>query len=211
MQSVRFTFVICCLFGYALAVPRGYPKGGPPAPPPRPPAPPSGGYSYPPPNGGGSFGGGNGGGGGAPGAGSDIPIIKLESKVNIDGSYQYEYETGNGINAQESGYVKNADDPCNAILTAEGSFSYTSPEGQSFLVTYTADENGFQPQGDHLPTPPPIPPEIQDALDKIAAGGGHPGDGGDGGGGCPNNGGGGCDSGCNGGGGGNVPNNGYLY
>lgn len=79
--------MICCFFGSALAVPRGYPKGGPPAPPPRPPAPPSGGYSYPPPSGGGgSFDGG--GGGGAPGAGSEIPIIKLESKINIDGSYQ---------------------------------------------------------------------------------------------------------------------------
>ncbi|XP_053956177.1 endocuticle structural glycoprotein SgAbd-8 [Anastrepha ludens] len=209
MQSVQLIFVIGCIFfGNTLAVPRGYPKGGPP--PPKPPSPPSGGYSYPPPNGGGSFGGGGGGGGGAPGAGSDIPIIKLESKVNIDGSYQYEYETGNGINAQESGYVKNADDPCNAVLTAEGSFSYTSPEGQAFLVTYTADENGFQPQGDHLPTPPPIPPEIQDALDKIAAGGGHPGDGGDGGNGCPNNGGNVCNGG-GGGGGGGVPNNGYLY
>ncbi|XP_017460600.1 PREDICTED: endocuticle structural glycoprotein SgAbd-8 [Rhagoletis zephyria] len=209
MRSVQLILVMCCIFfDKTWAVPRGYPKGGPPAPPPRPQPPPGGGggggggYSYPPPSGGGGFGNG-GGGGGAPGAGSDIPIIKLESKVNIDGSYQYEYETGNGINAQESGFVKNADDPCNAVLTAEGSFSYTSPEGQAFLVTYTADENGFRPQGDHLPTPPPIPPEIQDALDKIAAGGGHPDDGGDNG--CPQN------NGCNGGGAPPPPSNGYLY
>ncbi|XP_067645839.1 endocuticle structural glycoprotein SgAbd-8 [Eurosta solidaginis] len=205
MQSVQFNLVLCCccIFGATLAVPRGYPKGEPPAPappPPKPPQPPNGGgYSYLPPNGGGD-GGGNG--GGAPGAGSDIPIIKLESKVNVDGSYQYEYETGNGIMAQESGYLKNADDPCKAHIAAEGSFSYTGPEGQSFVVTYTADENGFQPQGEHLPTPPPIPPEIQDALDKIAAGGGHPNDGGSG---CPS-----ADV-CNGGGAPSPPNNGYIY
>lgn len=27
---------------------------------------------------------------------------------------------------------------------------------------------GFQPQGDHLPTPPPIPPEIQRALEYLS-------------------------------------------
>lgn len=43
-----------------------------------------------------------------------------------------------------------------------------SPEGNLISLTYTADdENGFQPQGDHLPTPPPIPPAIQKALDYI--------------------------------------------
>lgn len=85
---------------------------------------------------------------------------------------QYEYETGNGIKAEEMGYLKNAGVEGAEAQTAEGSFSYTSPEGQEISLTYIADENGFQPQGDHLPTPPPIPIEIQEALDKLAAGGG---------------------------------------
>ncbi|XP_058975808.1 pupal cuticle protein 20 [Musca domestica] len=169
-----------------------------------------GGNTYLPPAGGGGGGPGGGGGGGGGGAGGGgggggpvIPIIKFESQVNTDGSYMYEYETGNGINVDEMGYLKNAGDSDNEAQVAEGSFSFTSPEGESFVVTYIADENGFQPQGDHLPTPPPIPPEIQEALDKIAAGGGHPDDGSGGGGGGNGGGGGG-----NEGGGGNG---GYVY
>ncbi|XP_034481383.1 pupal cuticle protein 20 [Drosophila innubila] len=137
-------------------------------PPPAPPAPPQTSYGPPPSNGNylppSNGGGGGGGNGGAGSGGADIPIIKLESKINTDGSYMYEYETGNGIKAEEMGGPE--------ALNVEGSFSYTSPEGQAISLTYIADENGFQPQGDHLPTPPPIPIEIQEALDQIAAGGG---------------------------------------
>ncbi|KAH8297588.1 hypothetical protein KR054_003698 [Drosophila jambulina] len=160
------------------------PKNGNGKPPPAPPKPnnsygppPKNGNGKPPPSNGylppgnGNGNGGGGGGGGA-GGGEDIPIIKLESKVNTDGSYKYEYETGNGIKAEEMGYLKNAGVKGSEAQTAEGSFSYTSPEGDEIMVTYIADENGFQPQGDHLPTPPPIPIEIQEALDKLAAGGG---------------------------------------
>lgn len=42
------------------------------------------------------------GGGGRPGAGSEIPILRYENNNNID-TYNYLYETGNGINAQEEG------------------------------------------------------------------------------------------------------------
>lgn len=52
----------------------------------------------------------------------------------------------------------------------QGSYTYTSPEGQIITVTYTADETGFHPSGDHLPTPPPVSPEVQKGLDLIFAG-----------------------------------------
>ncbi|XP_063920057.1 pupal cuticle protein 20-like [Zophobas morio] len=97
-------------------------------------------------------------------AGPQVPILRLENNVNGDGSYNFAYETGDGIQAQEEGYLKNAGSQDEA-QTAQGSFSYTAPDGQQIAVSYTADENGFQPQGDHLPTPPPIPDAILRSLE----------------------------------------------
>ncbi|CAG9823659.1 unnamed protein product [Phaedon cochleariae] len=80
------------------------------------------------------------------------------------------YETDNGIYAQEEGIVRKINKD-NVDILVLGSFLYTSPEGKEVSLKYTADENGFHPQGDHLPTPPPIPPQILRALEWIAA---HP-------------------------------------
>ncbi|NP_001166718.1 cuticular protein RR-1 motif 33 precursor [Bombyx mori] len=98
-----------------------------------------------------------------------IPIIRYESDgPNPDGSYKWLYETGNEINAEETGYVKNfGKGEGEEVQVAEGKFSYKAPDGSLIALSYIADENGFQPQGDHLPTPPPIPPAIQKALDYL--------------------------------------------
>lgn len=70
---------------------------------------------------------------------------------------QYNYETGNGIHAHEQGFVKNSGHKDEEIQVAQGFYSYTGPDGVPVSVKYVADENGFQPQGAHLPTPPPPP------------------------------------------------------
>ncbi|PSN37823.1 Endocuticle structural glycoprotein SgAbd-2 [Blattella germanica] len=97
-----------------------------------------------------------------------IPIISQNSIVNPDGSYQWSYETANGIAAREEGYLKNAGNPELEAQVAQGQFSYTGDDGIPISLTYTADENGFVPQGAHLPTPPPIPIAIQRALEYLA-------------------------------------------
>ncbi|CAG9127082.1 unnamed protein product [Plutella xylostella] len=98
-----------------------------------------------------------------------IPILKQEFEgPNVDGSYKWLYETGNEINAEESGYVKNfGQGEGKEVQVAEGKFSYKAPDGAVIALSYIADENGFQPQGDHLPTPPPIPPAILKALEYL--------------------------------------------
>ncbi|XP_021942044.1 pupal cuticle protein 36-like, partial [Zootermopsis nevadensis] len=79
------------------------------------------------------------------------------------------YETGDGTRAQEQGYLKNAGaGPDAEAQTVQGSYSYTGPDGITISLTYTADENGFVPQGEHLPTPPPIPEAILRSLEQNA-------------------------------------------
>lgn len=103
-----------------------------------------------------------------------IPIVKQNSEVNLDGSFKSSYETGNGIVVEEQGVLKNAGNKDTEAEEVQGSYKYTAPDGTPIQITYLANENGFQPQGDHLPvapTPPPIPPLIARALEWIAA---HP-------------------------------------
>ncbi|XP_064547337.1 pupal cuticle protein Edg-78E isoform X2 [Drosophila montana] len=89
---------------------------------------------------------------------SDAVITKYRSEINEDGSYSYEYGTSNNIQAAESGV---------GSAYATGSVQYTAPDGQPINLEYTADENGYQPKGDHLPTPPPTPDYILRALAYI--------------------------------------------
>lgn len=97
-----------------------------------------------------------------------VPIVAYSNDISHDGSYAYSYQTGDGITAQESGYLKNPGQRDYESQAVQGSYSYTSPEGQPITVTYTADENGFRAEGAHLPVPPPIPDAILKSLDLIA-------------------------------------------
>ncbi|KAJ8729985.1 hypothetical protein PYW07_017023 [Mythimna separata] len=96
--------------------------------------------------------------------GAQIPILRYENVNNGDGTYRYNYETGNGISAHESGAPR-APGPEGLAVTAEGGFSYRAPDGQQVSLTYTADENGFHPVGSHIPTPPPIPAAILRSIE----------------------------------------------
>ncbi|XP_023942927.1 larval cuticle protein LCP-17 [Bicyclus anynana] len=96
-----------------------------------------------------------------------IPILRQDSNINPDGSFQYSYETGNGISAAANGAVRNigAENPA---LQIQGEFQYPGDDGKPIGLSYTADENGYVPQGSILPTSPPIPADIQRALNYLA-------------------------------------------
>ncbi|XP_063376953.1 cuticle protein CP14.6-like [Cydia fagiglandana] len=83
---------------------------------------------------------------------ADAQVLRYDAENNVD-SYQYAVETSNGISQQEQGQLQNAGSE-NEAISVRGSFSYTGPDGVVYTVTYIADENGFQPQGAHLPVAP---------------------------------------------------------
>lgn len=67
----------------------------------------------------------------------------------------FRYETSDGQTREEQGVLKNPGTD-NEALSVTGSYSYLGPDGVIYSVRYIADENGFRPEGDHLPrrTPP---------------------------------------------------------
>ena len=54
------------------------------------------------------------------------------------------------MSRQEEAQLKNAGSE-NEAISVRGSYSWTAPDGQVYTVNYIADENGFQPEGAHLP------------------------------------------------------------
>lgn len=91
-------------------------------------------------------------------ADKNAEIIDNENVLNPEG-YSYSFDTSNGIHKDEIATTANG-------VKALGSYSYTGDDGKVYSVVYSADENGFQPRGDHLPTPPPIPEAIQMVIEQ---------------------------------------------
>ncbi|KAH8347939.1 hypothetical protein KR084_002445 [Drosophila pseudotakahashii] len=94
-------------------------------------------------------------------------IVKQDNVNNADGSFNSSYETSNGIRVENIGYLKKIivpktetsdgqviDEHEELVLVQTGSYSYSDPDGNLITLRYVADENGFQPEGDHLPVAP---------------------------------------------------------
>ncbi|KAF0313451.1 Pupal cuticle protein [Amphibalanus amphitrite] len=83
-------------------------------------------------------------------ADKEARIKNYQFGIEDDGSFEAVYETTNGISATEDGVSYPGLEPETGNYVKSGSFSYMW-EGVTYTVTWTADENGFHPEGDHLP------------------------------------------------------------
>ena len=96
-------------------------------------------------------------------------LLNALKKISIKFGHfsHFSYSGSDGTTRVESNYQKNlgGDEAGNSN---QGSVIWTSPEGKQFTLSWVADEMGFHPVGDHLPTPPPIPEEIAKMLATLS-------------------------------------------
>ncbi|XP_062706254.1 larval cuticle protein LCP-30-like isoform X2 [Aedes albopictus] len=93
--------------------------------------------------------------------------VKEDTREMNEDGYSYRFLTENQIQVAETGRIENRGSD-NEVLRTNGFYEFVGDDGVRYRVDYVADENGFQAQGDHLPTPPPIPEEIVRALQQLS-------------------------------------------
>merc|ERR1712180_360437 len=85
--------------------------------------------------------------------GTGLALGLLNNPPNENGDYNFNFSTDDGARREEQG----------SDQYVQGSYSFTSPEGEQISVSYTADETGFHPSG-----LPPMPAHVQRLLDHLA-------------------------------------------
>ena len=55
---------------------------------------------------------------------------------------------------EETGSFTPGSDYQTGSIKQEGSYKYVGDDGNTYQITYVADERGYQPQGQHLPRAP---------------------------------------------------------
>ncbi|XP_070498381.1 larval cuticle protein 65Ag1-like [Chironomus tepperi] len=93
-------------------------------------------------------------------ASKDAQAVVVTSSGSDDaaGNFESNFETSNNIKADAKGTLKKLTSENGTETYGEvqqGSYSYVGDDGKTYQVNWVADENGFQPQADFLPTPPP--------------------------------------------------------
>uniref|UniRef100_A0A0K2UM13 Cuticle protein CP14.6 n=1 Tax=Lepeophtheirus salmonis TaxID=72036 RepID=A0A0K2UM13_LEPSM len=122
-----------------------------------------------------SFGGSGSSFGGSSFGGSAAPVVAIISESNNapgtlgdNSDFDNSFESENGIRQESSGSTVSIGE--DSVVVMKGSYEYIGDDGQTYVVDWIADENGFQPSAPHLPKEVPIPfPEIAEAVEAQIA------------------------------------------
>lgn len=83
---------------------------------------------------------------------SNLTLIfpsKQNDNIGLD-SYNFGYETSDGIKREESAVVNNFGSDVEELVV-RGTISWISPEGETINFNYVADKDGYRPEGTHIP------------------------------------------------------------
>ncbi|KAK4304193.1 hypothetical protein Pmani_023828 [Petrolisthes manimaculis] len=79
-------------------------------------------------------------------------IVTDERSDSGDGNFNFAFETSDGTRVSAVGTPGGE-----GQVNIQGEYSYRLSDGTEVLVRYIANENGFQPESEWLPTPHPLP------------------------------------------------------
>ncbi|XP_058818251.1 endocuticle structural glycoprotein ABD-5-like [Topomyia yanbarensis] len=88
-------------------------------------------------------------------AAQDVETVRYFSENNGPDGYKFTYELSDGQIRSEVGTyrdIKDADGNDVKALFVQGSYSFVAPDGKTYWVNYTADENGYHPKVGTGPT-----------------------------------------------------------
>ncbi|CAH2237012.1 endocuticle structural glycoprotein SgAbd-5-like [Pararge aegeria] len=71
-----------------------------------------------------------------------VEILTEKTFVNEKG-YNFEYKTSDGVSRQEEGQLITVGDQQG--IGVKGTYSYVAPNGQQYIVSFTADDKGYKP------------------------------------------------------------------
>ncbi|XP_034108934.1 larval cuticle protein LCP-30 isoform X1 [Drosophila albomicans] len=88
--------------------------------------------------------------------------ILHQEEVRKQDKYDHAFLTENGIYGEEQAKLHHT-----GGTHAKGYYEYTGDDGKLYRVNYSSNDGGFMPEGEHIPTPPPIPEAIARALKYV--------------------------------------------
>ncbi|XP_035772889.1 endocuticle structural glycoprotein ABD-5-like [Anopheles albimanus] len=86
---------------------------------------------------------------------NEVQTVRYNSENNGLDGYKFTYELSDGQIRSEVGTyrdVKDSEGKDVKALFVQGSYSFVGPDGQTYWVNYTADENGYHPKVGTGPT-----------------------------------------------------------